>query len=86
MQDMGWEPEALAGADQPVGVLGADGHDAAFNTENLTAFMGVPLCNPACVLFHVAAEKPWRSGVWTVCGGGGHEGIGVHESNYGLRA
>lgn len=86
VRNVGRKPEALAGADQPVGVLGADGHDAAFNAEDLAACMGVAFGDPACVLLHVSAEKPWRSGVWTVCGGGGHEEIGAHESNYGLRA
>lgn len=83
MQEPGREPEALAGADQPVGVLGTDGHDAAFNTENLAAFMGVPVCDPARVLSHVAAEEPWRCGGGMFGCGGGHEGIGAHESNYG---
>lgn len=86
MRNVGREPEALAGADQPVGVLGADGHDAAFNAEDLAACMGVAFGDPACVLLHVAAEEPWRSGARMVYGGGSHKEIGAHESNYGLRA
>ena len=80
------KPEALAGADQPVGMLGTDGHDAAFNTEDLAACMGVAFGDPARFLLHVSTKEPRRSGVWAVCGGRGHEGIGAHESNYGLRA
>ncbi|GBR68274.1 hypothetical protein GKA01_09870 [Gluconobacter kanchanaburiensis NBRC 103587] len=84
MRDLRWEPQALAGADQPVGVFGVDGHDALLNSKNLSAFMGMVLCDPSCLLLEMSAEKPGCPGCRMIRGRWGHEAIGAHESNYGL--